>query len=125
VFSAKTEKERDRPPWRMEAAGVISNSMCDLNMQESDSSSEESMAPKEVYRYYIPSRKGVTSVFLTSQLENSGLDLERVAQDFNNQKRPTVDREISNCTIYTLRFIYYDVSSPLPTFSLLHIFFVF
>ncbi|GMY25986.1 subtilisin-like protease SBT3.5 isoform X2 [Fagus crenata] len=34
---------------------------CDLNMQESDSSSEESLAPKEVYRYYIPSRRGGSS----------------------------------------------------------------
>ena len=51
---------------------------------------------------------------LIDQIANSGLDQDKVAQDFRDIKRPTVSPQNDGCTVPIIRLIHYEVSSPLP-----------
>ena len=51
---------------------------------------------------------------LIDQIANSGLDQDKVAQDFSDIKRPTVSPQNDGCTVPIIRLIHYEVSSPLP-----------
>ena len=51
---------------------------------------------------------------LIDQIANSGLDQDKVAQDFRYIKRPTVSPQNDGCTVPIIRLIHYEVSSPLP-----------
>ena len=47
-------------------------------------------------------------------IADSGLDQDKVAQDFRYIKRPTVSPQNDGCTVPIIRLIHYEVSSPLP-----------
>uniref|UniRef100_A0A2N9I9Z4 Kinesin motor domain-containing protein n=1 Tax=Fagus sylvatica TaxID=28930 RepID=A0A2N9I9Z4_FAGSY len=72
----------------------------ELNMQESADSSVKTLAPKEVARHYDSHILNTTSCqWLLKELENSGLDLEEVAQEYSKLKPPNVTPE--NYKVFT------------------------
>lgn len=80
--------------------------------QQSLDTSIEPMAPKEVARYYAPS--DLVSTYcarLIRQIANSGLDKDKVAQDFRDIKRPTVSPQNDGCTVPIIRLIHYEDNS--------------
>ena len=68
-------------------------------------------SPK-VGRHYASSSTSCPK--LINQLANSGLDLDKIAQDFHNLKRPIVSPQNEGCTVPIIWLIHYEVSSPLP-----------
>nr|XP_023890263.1 uncharacterized protein LOC112002343 isoform X1 [Quercus suber]XP_023890264.1 uncharacterized protein LOC112002343 isoform X2 [Quercus suber] len=80
--------------------------------QQSLDTSIEPMAPKEVARYYAPS--DLVSTYcarLIRQIANSGLDKDKVAQDFRDIKRPTVSPQNDGSTVPIIRLIHYEDNS--------------
>ncbi|KAK9984059.1 hypothetical protein SO802_033584 [Lithocarpus litseifolius] len=77
--------------------------------QQSLDTSIEPMAPKEVARYYASSDLVSTCCAgLIRQIANSGLDQDKVAQDFRDIKRPTVSPQNDGCTVPIIRLIHYE-----------------
>ncbi|KAK9984062.1 hypothetical protein SO802_033587 [Lithocarpus litseifolius] len=77
-------------------------------MQQSPASSVEPLAPKEVGRHYASS--SASRPKLINQLANSGLDLDKIAQDFHNLKRPIVSPQNEGCTVPIIRLIHYEMN---------------
>ncbi|XP_065634528.1 uncharacterized protein LOC112015240 isoform X1 [Quercus suber] len=80
--------------------------------QQSLDTSIEPMAPKEVARYYASSDLVSNHCAdLIDQIANSGLDQDKVAQDFRDIKRPTVSPQNDGCTVPIIRLIHYEDNS--------------
>ncbi|XP_050265604.1 uncharacterized protein LOC126709419 isoform X2 [Quercus robur] len=87
------------------------SSIQQLQPQSLDTSIEP-MAPKEIARYYASS--DLVSTYcagLIRQIANSGLDKDKVAQDFRDIKRPTVSPQNDGCTVPIIRLIHYEDNS--------------